>query len=697
MGRLSRVRPIPFTKVATSYYPLKGGLDLETPAIEVAAGKCFAALNYEPMISGGYRRINGFERFDGRTSPTSASYWVMTITPTGTINAGDAITGASSSATGVALGVFATTLVLGRVTGTFQSGENLQVSAVTVAVANSPASQGAGASASDDADYKLLAANDRRAYILAVPGSGPIRGIEIYNDTVYVFRDNAGATAGDLYKSTTSGWVKVTFGKELQFKTGTAQINEGDTLTGATSSATGVVRRVLLRSGTLGGGDAVGTLIFASITGTFQDGENLQVSASTKAVANGASSAITRAPGGSVETIVANFTGSTATSRIYGADGANFAFEFDGTYYVPIRTGMVTDTPTHIIDHRNRLFLSFYASIQFSTAGSPYAWTAVTGAGEITTGSACTGFLMQTGAQSGAALLVPTDNKLFVLYGSSNSDFTLTPSSNDLGYAASTLQVVGNNSYGLTSRGIHAIVTTLSYGDFSFDAVSFLINSLLLAKVAAGTAATASTTLKTKSQYRLFFADFTGLVVGLAGDQVTGIMPLDYGMVVRCMKTRRLTTGIEVTYFGSDDGFVYQDNTGTSFDGDTLPALIRPVFNNLQSPRERKRFRTATFEVKPEGYAEVNVSYDLGYGTPDLPASRDASKIISGVGGFFDQSGLNWDQFNFDQQAFADPTITIEGTEKNISFFFYSDRAQDEPHTVQGVTLRFTARRDQRN
>jgi hypothetical protein len=99
------------------------------------------------------------------------------------------------------------------------------------------------ASASDDADYKLLAANDVRSTSQAVPGSGPIRGIEIYNDTVYVFRDNAGGTAGDLYTSTVSGWVKVTLGREIKFKSGSAQISEGDTITGAASGATAVVRR----------------------------------------------------------------------------------------------------------------------------------------------------------------------------------------------------------------------------------------------------------------------------------------------------------------------------------------------------------------------------------------------------------------------------------------------------------------------
>jgi hypothetical protein len=41
------------------------------------------SLNYEPVISGGYRRLNGFERFSGKTSPTSAAYWIVSINLTG--------------------------------------------------------------------------------------------------------------------------------------------------------------------------------------------------------------------------------------------------------------------------------------------------------------------------------------------------------------------------------------------------------------------------------------------------------------------------------------------------------------------------------------------------------------------------------------------------------------------------------------
>ena len=68
---------------------------------------------------------------------------------------------------------------------------------------------------------------------------------------------------------------------ELAFTSGgTYEIVVGDTITGATSSATATVFDVVLTSGTWAGGDAAGTLWLNDQTGTFQS-ENLNVGASS--------------------------------------------------------------------------------------------------------------------------------------------------------------------------------------------------------------------------------------------------------------------------------------------------------------------------------------------------------------------------------------------------------------------------------
>lgn len=674
--------------VQQSFFPLGGGLDLVTPAIALSPGKLFDSQNFEPEISGGYRRIDGYERFDGHPSPTSAQYWTLSATITGSVTLGATLTGATSGATGRVLGVFGTTIVLGRVSGAFSLGEALKISGTTVATSTSVSAQNGAPSPSDDADYTLLAANDYRADISVVPGSGPIRGVWVYQDTVYAFRDNAGGTAGNMWKATSSGWSQVVFGSELLFTNPTAQINAGVTITGATSGATAIVVVPLLRVGTWTSAGA-GSLVVTPISGAFISGEFIKVSGSNVATTSSVSAPITRAPGGRLEFVNANFTGSIAATKMYGADGVNTAFEFDGTTYVPIHTGMATDTPTHIMFHKNYLFLSFLGSVQYSSIGNPYSWTAVLGAAEIATGSAVTGFLPQGGTSSGSALAIFTTDRTYVLYGTSSADFTMVTSIYDLGYSAYTLNQISNDAWGLTSRGVQALVTTLTYGDFDYEALSYLVQPFITAKRGMETASTSS---RTKSQYRLYFNDGYALVIGITGDKASGCLILNYGKPVRCITTATLSTGAEVVYFGSDDGYVYKDNTGTSQDGNPIEAWIRPVFNNVKSPQVIKRFRRAIFDVKTTGYARVNVSYDLGYANPDAqPSAVRPDTNLTGAGGYWDQ--FTWDQFTWDTQVVTTASISVEGSAKNIGFLFYTNRAQDKPITVQGITVTYTPRR----
>lgn len=73
----------------------------------------------------------------------------------------------------------------------------------------------------------------------------------------------------------------------VPFDGGVGEIKVGDTVTGATSGATGVVTAVHLISGTWGGSDAAGYLVIKDKSATaFQNDEDLNVSAVKKAVSN---------------------------------------------------------------------------------------------------------------------------------------------------------------------------------------------------------------------------------------------------------------------------------------------------------------------------------------------------------------------------------------------------------------------------
>lgn len=61
-----------------TFFPLTGGLDMVAPAITASAGAARTALNYEAE-GAGYKRMSGYERFDGRLSPTKAFELAATV------------------------------------------------------------------------------------------------------------------------------------------------------------------------------------------------------------------------------------------------------------------------------------------------------------------------------------------------------------------------------------------------------------------------------------------------------------------------------------------------------------------------------------------------------------------------------------------------------------------------------------------
>lgn len=672
---------LPNVQIQTDYVKLGGGLDLVSPALSIRPGFALDAVNYEPGVYGGYKRIDGYERYDGRTSPSAGTYYYTTYTPTTTAPAvGDTLTqgGVTAVVAYVATGVLALTKVAG---GTLASGAYTGGGGGTFDM--TPLARGFS-DGYTDAVALNAAADIYRADIAAVPGSGSILGVWIYNGTVYAFRNNAGGTAAVMHKATASGWSSVALGREVAFTSGgTYEIVEGNTITGAISGATAVITRVVLRSGSWAAGTAAGYLVFASQTGTFQ-AEDLNVGATLNvATIAGNSSAITLSPSGRYEFVNHNFSGATNTFRMYGCDGVNTAFEFDGTVFVKIRTGMTTDTPNYIAAHKKKLFLSFRASLQLSGDGTPYQWTVLSGASEIGMGEDITGLLVQPGD----VLAVFTRNSIKQLVGSTTSDFVLSELAPETGAIGRTAQNIGV-AYCLDDRGITQITRTQAYGNFNHATVSRLAQPVidtLRSKVVA------STVYRARNQYRLYANDGTGVIMTVEGGNVVGITKLEYPFNVNCACSGEDSTGKDVVFLGSDDGYVYQADKGSSFDGADIEAFLRPAFNNSRSPRIRKRYRKAVLEMSATGYASIRVQPEFSYGDSDIGTHATQTETVQGSGGYYDFS--QYENIFYDAQVVSSPEFSISGTGTNAAILFYSKSDIDLGHELQGYLLHHTPRR----
>lgn len=682
------MRKLPPVEVKTEFIPFAGGFDVVTPALSVPSGYLREAQNYEHNINGGYDSITGYERFDGRVRPSDALYSVLAVSITGTVVVGDVLTDNAGTSFGTVIALPAGQAVLTKVTGTFSTG-NIKVGATVVGTCTGAQTSG-GASTSDlNAQYLNLAADEYRDDIAAVPGSGSILGVWSYNDIVYAFRNNAGGTAVDMYKSSSSGWVQVALGRELRFTSGGAtEIAVGNVITGATSGATATITGITLESGTWAAGTAGGRFIFASQTGTFQ-AENINVGASPNlATIAGNSSAITFAiPSGRFSFVNENFGGGANTKKMYGCDGKNRGFQFDGTTFIPIVTGMTADTPEHIFAHKNQLFFSFIGSVQHSAPGAPFAWSAITGAAELAMGDTVTGFKDQPGSESGGALSIFTRNSIGILYGSGVADWNLVTYKREAGAIAYSSQNIGATIM-FDDRGITGLAASQAFGNFTDATLSRRIQTWLKDK---RTKVNESCIVRDKNQYRLFFSDRYAIYATFDNKKLLGLMPVLFAHVVKCACSTEMNDGSESIFFGSDNGFVYQMEKGTSFDGDAIEAYIHLAFDSLKSPRINKRFRGITFEVAGVGYAEFDFSYELGYGTTEIDQPASATVETSFSPATWDS--FTWDAFVWDGRTLLPADCDMTGTAENVSIVIRSNSDYFSPLKFSGALIDYTQRR----
>jgi len=58
--------------IQTQYFPMRGGWNQEAPPLAMNPGELVDCANYECLVNGGYRRIFGYELYDGQSTPSQA-------------------------------------------------------------------------------------------------------------------------------------------------------------------------------------------------------------------------------------------------------------------------------------------------------------------------------------------------------------------------------------------------------------------------------------------------------------------------------------------------------------------------------------------------------------------------------------------------------------------------------------------------
>lgn len=680
-----RMPPVDFDSIV-----LAGGVDEVTPTLSLKNGFVRQSANFEVGVNGGYVRIGGYERVDGRTSPSSADTTRQVVSVGAYTNnpaVGNTITGQTSGATAVIACINGLKLGITKITGSFQL-EDIQVGATAIGTLDSLS---AGPSTpAEDATLRSAIADIYRADIEPLPGSGPVRGITMMDDIKYAFRNNVGGTACEIYKSSAAGWVNVPLYKTVTFTAGgTATPADGDTVTQGGVTAT--LKRCALVGGAFSGSDAEGQLIIDNVSGG-----NFTAGAATVGSVNvtlsGAESQLELLPDGRYEFIKTNFSGAIATTRLYGCDGVNPAFEFDGDILVPIYTKADIEAPTHIVKHRDYLMLSTESSFFWSAPGLPYNFDGAEGAGSKATGLDITGFLVMPGSTDVSTLAIYNRSALGILYGKTPADFNYVQHNIGVGAVDFTVQNM-HDAIAFDDRGVTSSQTTLNFGNFNQSTLTAQILPYINAHLGG---AVASTLNRRKSQYRLFFDNGEGLFITIVNGKLNGCMPIVFKHNVFCTFEGKQEDGEDVSFFGGDDGMVYQLDKGSSFDGENIDYQFTLNYSSATSPRVKKRYRKASIEMVAEGssYVELSVGYALGFDSIEYAQPRAEGYTAYLATARWDS--FEWDDFFFDTRGLEPLEVTIGGSAENIAFSLYGSSDKVSPFTINSILVHYTNRRAMR-
>ena len=231
-------------------------------------------------------------------------------------------------------------------------------------------------------------------------------------------------------------------------------------------------------------------------------------------------------------------------------------------------------------------------------------------------------------------------------------------------------------------RGIVDFKAVDTFGDFTAASVTKKLNRIYLAKRLQITTALVN---KETNQYRLFFDDNTSLWLTFLKDKFKGGTFIEYNTPVLIATDGEDPDGNIWKFFCSNDGFIRQMDSGTSFDGDEIRTELFTSYYHYSTPRDWKTFRRMDFEITASRGTQFAVRPVFNYDAANMPDTLWWTPTTSGFGGIW---GLDdWGEFTWGGAAIQKGVHYVRGVGTNMSIEMRTQSKYLAQHVIHNVII----------
>lgn len=402
-------------------------------------------------------------------------------------------------------------------------------------------------------------------------------------------------------------------------------------------------------------------------------------------------------------------------------DGVNPALLYNGTTFYEVTSAgtgtagspggdQLVDAPRYVAVFKNHLFVAgdpsfsniVVHSAPLTTINAPFDWTVANGAGQLE-------------ADFPVVQIKPFRDENYIFGVDSiqkaipdlAASFVLQDVTDEIGCIASDSVVeFATNLIFLSPDGIRVVAGTDKIGDVELSNKSDKIQrSLVQLQQQFDLSELNAVVIRRKTQFRYFISNLTipaaesvGVIGNIRRNPQEGRM-WEYGELKGISSNSAWSGfdefGKEVVLHGDYLGNVYQQELGSSFDGEDIESIYTTPYLYLTDPIARKSMKKLHTFLRAEGSVDfsVNVEFqDHGHNhraplqPPAYPASLGTNNSQYDSGVEYDEPGV---QYGAAGEAVFD--ITPQGSGYAVQFSYYS-KGVFRPHTIQGFIPEFTIR-----